>query len=116
MQSFPPVDRAGGAAWFSWEKKLSISPFRVWQEMYSREKRPQSLFRAASCAFCLDFILNVGLLNSGSLFFGIVCGTSVVHYSSLSVTNLVYCSSPRVSILLTVSATWGVHDVPCVND
>ena len=57
IRSFPPVDRAGGAAWFSWEKKLLMSPSRVWQEMYSLEKRPQSLFSAASCAFCFELFL-----------------------------------------------------------
>jgi len=74
--------------------------------MYSLEKRPQSLFNATSCAFCFYLIFTGGLLNSGNLFFGTVCVTGVVHRSSLSITNLEYCCLPRVSIFLTVSATW----------
>ena len=74
--------------------------------MYSLEKRPQSLFSAASCAFSFVLLLTGGLLNSGNLFFGRGCVIGVVHLSSLWVTNSVYCSSPRVIILLTASATW----------
>ena len=33
-----PCERADGAAWFSYEKNWSTSPFLVWHAMYSLEK------------------------------------------------------------------------------
>ena len=88
------------------EKIVHVSISSSTGDVMSLEKKQQSLFRAASCAFCFHLILTGGLLNTGNVFFGSVSVTGVVHCSSLSVTNLVYSSSPTVSILLTVSATW----------
>ena len=87
------------------EEVVDVSISCLTGYVQSREETTVTL-RAASCSFCLDLILTGGLLNSGNLFFGRVCVTGVVHSSSRSVTNLVNCSFPIVSILRTVSATW----------
>ena len=43
--------KAGGAAWFSWEK---ISPSLVWHEMYILKKRPRTV-TIRCCKLCLLF-------------------------------------------------------------
>ena len=113
-RSFPPIDYAGGAAWFSWEKNWSRSPIRYWHAIYNLEKRLQALFTAVSCICCFDCILVCDRLKSGILFLGSVSVTGFVHRSSLSSTRFVYCSSPRYSISITVSAT-GVSMISLVS-
>ena len=58
-----------------------------------------------SLVLCLLFDLIMtsgGLMNSGNLVFGSVHMYTVLVY----LTNMVYFSSPKGLILLTVSATW----------
>ena len=107
IRIFPPVDKAGGFPGFHGRRYYRCLHI-VFDRRCTASKRDHSNSSVPrlSCSFCLDLILTGILLNSGNLFFGRVCVTSVVQSSNRSVTNLVNYSFPMVSIILTVLATW----------
>ena len=106
-RSLPPVDRAGWTAWFSWENNSYRSPSLVWQEMYSLENSPQSLLRAASWFFCIDFIFTGGRLN-------VHCISLCIAKSGWSAVRAGICSRFRHwTASLVISMEWRNMAVEC---
>ena len=93
---------AGGHAWFSWAKKSSVSPSRIWDAMDNRKNREQSFLREDSWSWVLDFSLTGDRLKRGRLFLLIGSVMGFVWFTSRSLTYVWYCSCPSFSIWLTI--------------
>ena len=112
--SLPISDKAGGEAWFSWQKKSSNWPIRDWHAMYRCENNAQSFFNEATWCLTFDWLCSKWVPKSG-LFLWMLSAMGLLGFLSLSSTYVSYWALPISLMLANCFHNIFTHQILCVQ-